>query len=84
MENVSKHKSLKHTKFKNLYQKRDAVILDPSVKGGEKFKLVNEIREKTKLLREAEEKVETLKRRETQIRETCEAWKKEVIVGKIT
>jgi len=61
--------------------KRDAgAVLDPKLKGGEKFKLVNEIREKTKLLRESEERVDTLKRRETQIRETCEAWKKEVDV----
>ena len=59
-------------------KKRDAELIDPNMKSGEKFKLVNEIREKSKALREAEEKVDTLKRRESQIRETCEAWKKEV------
>ena len=61
-------------------KKRDAELIDPNMKSGEKFKLVNEIREKSKALREAEEKVDTLKRRESQIRETCEAWKKEVFM----
>ena len=40
--------------------------------------MIKEIRQKSKSLREAEEKVETLKKREVQIRETCDAWKKEV------
>ena len=68
------HRDLKSDK------KRDAELIDPNMKSGEKFKLVNEIREKSKALREAEEKVDTLKRRESQIRETCEAWKKEVFM----
>ena len=45
---------------------------------GEKFQMIKEIRQKSKSLREAEEKVDTLKKREVQIRETCDAWKKEV------
>jgi len=40
--------------------------------------MIQEIRQKSKSLREAEEKVDTLKKREVQIRETCDAWKKEV------
>ena len=40
--------------------------------------MIKEIRQKSKSLREAEEKVDTLKKREVQIRETCDAWKKEV------
>jgi len=48
------------------------------LESGEKFQMIQEIRQKSKSLREAEEKVDTLKKREVQIRETCDAWKKEV------
>jgi len=42
--------------------------------------MIQEIRQKTKRIRELEEKIEIYKQREQQIRETCEAWKKEVDV----
>ena len=40
--------------------------------------MIQEIRAKNKRIRELEDKIEIYKQRETQIRETCEAWKKEV------
>ena len=40
--------------------------------------MIQEIRSKTKQIRELDEKIETYKSREQQMRETCEAWKKEV------
>merc|ERR1712212_858935 len=39
------------------------------LESGEKFQMIQEIRQKSKSLREAEEKVDTLKKREVQIRE---------------
>ena len=51
-----------------------------AIETGEKYTMIQEIRQKTKRIRELEEKIDIYKQREQQIRETCEAWKKEVDV----
>ena len=53
-------------------------LIKCSLESGQKFTMIQEIRSKTKQIRELEEKIETYKSREQQMRETCEAWKKEV------
>lgn len=63
---------------KNMQSYYDSIETDPKMHSGEKYDLIKEIRRKSKENRELEDKINTYKKREQQLRETCEAWKKEV------
>ena len=64
-------------RFKNFKQSSQNKNFENLAAGG-KFSMIQELRQKSDLIRELEDKIDLYKNRESQLRETCDAWKNEV------